>query len=137
MSYCTRADLEARLSAATVAILADPDQDGHEETASVAQAITDIDGLIDGALAVRWSSLLGQTSALLTMIAVDLVIGRLARGVARTDEIVEREADAVRRLRQIQSGDLHPAPSTAGTTAGDEELALFASGRRVFAGGGF
>lgn len=136
MSYCTRADLEARLSAATLAVLGDADQDGTEDALTVAQAIADVDALIDGALAVRWAQYIGATSGLLTMIAVDLVAGRVARGLARSTEIEEREAKAEGRLKAIAAGQLHPCPDGA-EAAGPEGTVQFVPGRRVFGGGAY
>lgn len=116
MSYTTRAALEARRGTRTLAVLADADQDGSEDLGTVEATIAAVDALIDSALAIRWPAVVGRPTAVLGMIAVDLVIGRLATGLARSEEIIEAEARAEKRLAAVAAGDLDPDPGAAGAT---------------------
>lgn len=114
MSYCTRADLEGRLGASTVAVLGDADQDGTEDATSLALAIGDVDARIDGTLAVRWPDYVGLPSRVLTAIAVDLVAWQVARGMARSEELSDRAEAADKQLAEMAAGRLHPAPQAPG-----------------------
>jgi phage gp36-like protein len=136
MSYCTRTDLEARLGYAEVARLADADMDGQEDALTLDQAIADTDALIDGALGPRWPECIGQPSALLVPVAVDLVAERLARGPMRSDDLTDRADRARRTLADIAAGRIPPCSAAAAAvpSAGDVE---WEAGRRVFTGGGF
>lgn len=115
MSYTTREAIASRRGTVPLEVLADADQDGAEDPGRVAAAIVEVDGLIDGALARHWPHALGVPSALLGMIAVDLVIDRLAVGLARTEEIIKAGEVAEGRLKQLAAGQLDPSPGAAGT----------------------
>jgi len=122
MAYCTRQDLEDRHGVEPLAILADRDGDGAEDAGAVAGALADAEAMIGAAVAERWPDCIGQTSRLLTLLAVDLTLDRLARGPARTDEIAEAGAAARASLKQIAAGGLRPCdapatPSSSGASA--------------------
>jgi phage gp36-like protein len=115
MSYTTRAAVEFRRGTIPLTVLADADQDGAEDPDRIDFAISEVDALIDAALAGRWPAVIGNATAVLGMIAVDLVIGRLAVGLARSEEIIAAEAAAEARLKAIRDGLLDPDPQPVAT----------------------
>lgn len=116
VSYTTREAIAARRGSLPLEVLADADQDGAEDLGRVAGAIAEVDALIDGALARHWPAAVGISTPLLGMIAVDLVLDRLAVGLARTEEIIAAGKAATARLKDIQDGRLDPNPAAAGAT---------------------
>ncbi|WP_020508545.1 phage protein Gp36 family protein [Lamprocystis purpurea] len=141
MSYTTREAVANRRGTLPLEAYGDADADGAEDPARVAATILEVDALIDGALVSRWPSAVGTAAPLLGMIAVDLVIDRLAVGLARTLEIEEAGRAAMRRLLDIAEGRLDPrppepggavAPERAGSArawVGDQPLTRAALGR--------
>jgi phage gp36-like protein len=137
MAYCTREDLETRLGPAEVMRLGDQDQDGAEDPDAVAKALVDIGALISGRIAQRWPAYVGQASDVLTPIAVDLVVDRLAVGSLSTEDIRRRADRARADLAAIGKGDMVPSSAelpSAGQGAGEVS---FEPGRREFSGGGY
>ena len=133
MAYCDRADIEARIGRDATARLADIDMLGMEDPDALPRAITDAAADIDAALGIRWPECIGQTTPLLTRLAVDLAVGHLARGPQRTEEITERHEAAEKSLKAIAAGSIRPCGAAAvGGSVGDVQ---FAPGRRVFDGG--
>lgn len=107
--YATRDDLDRAYGQDMVDRLAirTGDPDGSE---AVARALEYAHGLIDARLSVRFALPIPQASPILTAIAVDLTIARLASGndaVTVTDEIKDREKIARADLDRIADGKMN------------------------------
>jgi phage gp36-like protein len=137
VSYCTRDDIEARLGYDPTARLADADMDGHEDVATLEQAIADVSGYITSRIARRWPAYVDQPTDILTPIAVDLVAHRLARGPMRSDDLADRAKAAEAALALIASGDAVPHADEAAPDQQGAGEVVFEMGRREFGGGGF
>lgn len=135
MSYCTRADIEERIGVTVLAQIADVDQDGGEDPKALVRAIADVDAVIDASLGVRWPECVGQASDLLRILAVDLVVYRLARGLARTQEMADRAAEADVRLKAIAAGQIQPCDAGTSAPAGGAGSVEMGESRKVFDGG--
>lgn len=134
MSYITRSDIEDRIGVTELARLADVDMDGQEDLGAVDQSITDAAARIDAALGVRWPECIGTATDLLARLAVDLTLGYLARGAARTEEIRERFTRAEQLLDNIAAGRIRPCGS-ADTPGSVGDVQIGTVGRKVFSGG--
>jgi phage gp36-like protein len=133
MAYCTRADLEAAIGFDALARIADADMDGSEDSASVDAVIADIDALISSKIARPWPDYVGVSTVVLRPIAVDLVVDRLARGPASTDDIQRRAKQARADLEAIAAGTAQPDVGIP--AAGTAGMVEFSAGRKVFPGG--
>lgn len=136
-SYATRADIEAQVGADLLIRVADLDQDGAEDMGAVARAIADVDATISSRLALRWPAYIGVSTPVLRPIAVDLIIDRLARGTARTDDIRQRGQAALAALADLAAGRAVPDAAEASVTAEGAGDVQMSSTRRAFQGGGF
>lgn len=137
-SYCTRADIEDRIGAEQLALIGDADQDGAEDLNTVARAIADVDAWITSRIARRWPAYVGVATDILRPLAVDLAVGRLARGPMRTDDYSARAEQARKDVLAIgaDNGAVPDAAEAAPAAIGAGEVA-FVAGRHVFSGGGF
>ena len=106
--YAGRADLVEAFGSDTVDRLSirPEDEDGSEATA---RALTYADGLIDAALSVRFSLPLPAVPMILTAIACDLAMARLASADAAqlTDDLKHREKQARADLTAIAEGRMN------------------------------
>ena len=106
--YAARADLVEAFGSDTVDRLSisPGDEDGSEATA---RALTYAAGLIDAALSVRFSLPLPAVPTVLTAIACDLAMARLASADAAqlTDDLKHREKQARGDLTAIAEGRMN------------------------------
>lgn len=118
MTYATRQDLEEAYGVERVALLARQldDEDGSKAALAISRALAGAAAQIDAAVAVRHPLPLPQPVPLLTQIACDLAVARLAStGDQATDEVHRREDKARADLRAINEGRLNLGlPSVAG-----------------------
>lgn len=106
MAYAARQDLNEAFGVEMIdRLAARPDDLGGDQ--AVARALSYADSIIDAALSVRFT-LPVETSPVLTAIAVDLAVARLAGADALTltDDIKHREKTARADLKDIASGAL-------------------------------
>lgn len=78
--YCTRQDIEGRISAVALQDWADLDGDGSEDAGVVERAIASADALIDSYLGVRYPVPVAPVPPVLTRMAVALAVWSLATG---------------------------------------------------------
>jgi len=130
-NYATAQDLIDRIGAEPLALMADADMDGNENPLSVERALNDASALIDGALAPRWPEWQGVATPLLISVCVDLALGRLARGPARTTELVERAEAAGKTLDKIADGKIAPGPGAAVRPSGGGKAFASSGTRRM------
>jgi phage gp36-like protein len=139
MPYCTRQDIADRVGEDLLQRIADADQDGAEDLATITQAIADVDGQITARIAGRWPTYVGIATPVLLPIAVDLVVDRLARDHVSTEDIQRRAAQARADLAAIGRGEAVPDPAEAAVSAADADdgEVIWEQGRREFSGGGY
>lgn len=135
MSYCTRADIEERIGVTVLAQIADVDQDGGEDPKALVRAIADVDAVIDASLGVRWPECVGQASELLKLCAVDMVVYRMARGLARTQEMADRAEAADLLIKDVAAGRIRPCDAGTSAPAGGAGSVEMGESRKVFDGG--
>jgi phage gp36-like protein len=105
--YATRQNIVDRYGAAALTVAADRDSDGAEDAGVVDQALTDASELIDSYLASKYTLPLPlpNAPAVLTQMAVDIAFYKLCQGAAAlTDEIKDRNTQALRWLRDVADG---------------------------------
>lgn len=105
MTYASSSDIADLYGAEALARLSDSDGDGTSEGASVTRALTYADAQVNAYIGVRYALPLPAVPSLVTMLAIDIAVYRLAQDHTRlTDEIVRRYEDAIRQLRAIADG---------------------------------
>lgn len=123
MSYCTRANIEARLAAATLLHFADLDQDGVEDVGVVDSAIEEASAEVESYLAVRYPVPVSPVPRVLATAAASVAIWNLARGrgydADSADKVIRMAYDdAMRWLKALSSGAAQlPLANVGGTTA--------------------
>lgn len=110
--YAARADLVEAFGSDNVdrlSIRHDADGGADDGSEAVTRALTYADGLIDAALSVRFSLPLAAVPMILTAIACDLAMARLASADAAqlTDDLKHREKQARADLRAISEGQMN------------------------------
>ena len=105
MSYATPAQVTERHGADAVLLLTDRDGDGVADTNAIERALADASAEIDTYLAVKYDLPLSETPAVLTRLAADIAIYRLAVSAdRRIEEHRVRYDDAVKLLERISVG---------------------------------
>lgn len=105
MSYATAADIDDRYGADLLDRVADTQGEGERDGAAIERALADAAATIDGYVSARHVLPLAVTPPLLTVLAIDLAIHRLAlRPGLMTEEIEERAKDARKMLQDIGAG---------------------------------
>lgn len=130
--YASRTDLEQAYGLSMVERLSirPDDPDGSE---SVARALAYAEGLIDAQLSVRFALPLAAVPPMLTTIAVDLAIGRMATTAdLGTDEMRRREDRARSELRQIAKGEMNLGLPSADAPLARPRPVLGPGGSKVF-----
>lgn len=130
MTYCTRADLEARFGAREIADLLDTEPNGTEDTGRLDGALADADALIDGYLATRYAvPIPAPVPPIVVGIACDLARLRLWDDNA-PEEVRKRYDDAIKLLRDMSAGKASiPGASPATAEGGGIE---YAETERIF-----
>ncbi len=121
MPYASAQDIVDRYGEDRLLVLADRDGDGQADQDALDRALADAVAEVDGYVAARHALPLPGVPLVLTRLAVDIAVYRLAGSAdVLTDEIRTRYEDAVGVLRRISSGDvslgLAPAPTVSGGT---------------------
>lgn len=128
MSYATLTDLISRFGENETVQLTDRTGNSAVDAAVVAQALADIDALIDGYLSGRYPVPLSPVPPVLTSYACDLARARLYTD-AVPDTIQKRADDAVKFLSLVGQGKLslgvQPEPTSDNTV-------MFSAGQKVF-----
>lgn len=128
MTYATQADLVARYGEVELIQLTDPEQ-AAVDVDIVAQALADVDALIDGHLAGRYTVPLTPAPPILVSYACDLARARLYKD-ALPEHLKNRADDALKFLRAVGEGRLalgvQPEPTS-------DNVVQFATGQKVFA----
>ena len=135
MGYCVQADLEAAISAETVAQLADDDADGVADEAVVARAIADADAEINSYLSARYTVPLSPVPALAKKLSIEISVWNLYGHRRLVDELSKQRYDAaVALLKLVAKGDatigVDPEPSggeqsiQTGRTADDRTFTI-------------
>ncbi len=131
MAYCTQDDLITRYGEEELIQLTDATGAGVINADTVARAIADAAGEIDGYLAGRYSVPLSPVPKSIERIACDI-----ARYYLYADQITEavkkRYDDAVLFLRGIARGDIHVGVDDAGAAPVSDNGAVMQSGGNVF-----
>ncbi len=125
MAYATPAQIGERYDANVLVTIADRDGDGSADSAVLERALADASAEIDTYLAAKYDLPLSSTPEVLTRLAVDIAVYRLASEAGpATEERRQRYDDAVALLRRLASGEASlglPSPgepSRAYTSAG-------------------
>ena len=106
MPYATTEQATERYGADLVLLLTDRDGDGAADTGLFDRAFADADAEIDTYLAAKYQLPLSETPAVLTRLAIDIAVYRLASEADRlTDERRQRYDDAVKLLARIAKGE--------------------------------
>ena len=106
MSYATTEQISERYGADVLLLLADRDRDGAADAAVVEQALADAAAEIDTYLAAKYDLPLTETPDILTRLAVDIAVYRLAAEAdLSTDERRKRYEDAVKLLERVARGE--------------------------------
>lgn len=131
--YCTQLDLVARFGADELVQITKPtDPDAITiDVQRVADAIADIDALIDAKLQARYALPLATLPRVLRNIACDLVRARLYEDRI-TDHVSKRENAALKLLDEIAAGTLSLGLDQLGQTTQTTGGPQFVSGGRVF-----
>jgi len=119
MSYASQQGIVDRYGEEALLLLADRDGDGLVDPDVIGQALADSEAEIDAYLAARYQLPLAVVPAVLTRLAVDIVVYRLAADAGpATEERRQRYEDAVDLLRRISRGEaslgLSEAPASTG-----------------------
>ena len=132
MSYATQTDLQVRLGAEDLGIVADTEGVDKKNVAAIDAALLDGCGKIDAAVEARYAlPLAAPVPQILVRINVDLAVYYLARTWDRmSDLIIQRHAEACADLMLIAKGTiglgLASPPATLGIGAD------FSSNPRLF-----
>ena len=117
--YATQTDIENAYGSEALLLVADRDGDGSVDQPVLDDALASADATIDGYVNARYALPLAQTPQLLTDIAVDLVMYRLAsQADLATEERRNRYDDAIKTLRGISKGEIRlglDEPAESGT----------------------
>ena len=106
MSYASAEQVKERHGADAVLLLADRDGDGAADDGVIERALEDASAEIDTYLAAKYDLPLAETPAVLTRLAADIAVYRLAAEADRaTDERRRRYEDAVALLKRIAKGE--------------------------------
>ena len=106
MPYATTEQVTERHGADAVLLLTDRDGDGVADTGAIERALADASAEIDTYLAAKYQLPLSETPAVLTRLAADIAIYRLALSAdKRIKEHRVRYDDAVALLRRIAKGE--------------------------------
>ena len=107
MSYCTRADIDARLSADELIGLTDNDGLGTPDETRIAQVIADADAEIDSYCAKLYVTPLSPVPAVITKLAADITVYNLyALRRGAPEDRKQRYQDAIALLKLIAKGDV-------------------------------
>lgn len=136
MPYTTQADLIRRHGEIELIQLTNPDDRAAVavNATRLADAIADIDALIDAKLAARYSLPLASVPLVLRNLACDLVRARLYEDNI-TDRVAERERAAMKLLDQISSGAVSLGLDAAAQPTASTGGPAFAAAGRVFTAG--
>ena len=125
MAYASQSDITERYGADLLVLLADRDGDGTADGPVVDRSLADASAEIDVHVAAKYQLPLAEAPGILTRLAVDIAVYRLASEADRiTDERRQRYEDARLSLRDIASGKTSlglpspGAPSRAYTSVG-------------------
>lgn len=106
MAYATPAQIGERYDANVLVTIADRDNDGAADTDVLERALADASAEIDVFLAAKYDLPLNSTPEVLTRLAVDIAVYRLASEAGpATEERRRRYEDAVALLRRLASGE--------------------------------
>ena len=106
MPYATAEQVTERHGADAVLLLTDRDGDGVADSGAIERALEDASAEIDTYLAAKYDLPLSETPAVLTRLAADIAIYRLAVSAdRRIDEHRVRYDDAVKLLVRIAKGE--------------------------------
>ena len=106
MAYATSAQVKERRGADALLLLTDRDGDGAADDGAIERALEDASAEIDTWLAAKYDLPLSETPAVLTRLAADIAVYRLAVGAdRRIDEHRVRYDDAVALLKRIAKGE--------------------------------
>ena len=106
MSYATPAQVTERHGADAVLLLTDRDGDGVADTGAIERALADASAEIDTYLAAKYQLPLSETPSVLTRLAADIAVYRLAVSAdRRIEEHRVRYDDAVKLLVRIAKGE--------------------------------
>lgn len=133
--YATAQDLESRLGGVDeLAALADRNGDGLADAALVARALADADAEIDSYLAGRYALPLAVVPPVLSRLACDVAVYRLASeaGSGLTEERRTRYEDAVAWLRRAADGQVSLGLPETPPQASPLAPGLVSGGRRRF-----
>lgn len=129
--YATQTDIENTYGSEALLLVADRDGDGQVDQPVLDEALEAAEATIDSHVQKRYEKPLSDVPQLLTNIAIDLVMYRLASTAdMATEERRKRHEDAMKQLVQISEGkiDLGLA-STAKSATGKVHVE---SGERKF-----
>ena len=106
MPYATTEQVTERYGADLVLRLTDRDGDGAADAEVLERALADAAAEIDTYLAAKYQLPLSETPAVLTRLAVDIAVYRLASEAdLLTEERRQRYDDAISLLRRIAKGE--------------------------------
>lgn len=132
--YADQTDIENAYGSDALLLLADRDGDQQVDAAVLDEALAAADATIDGYVGARYALPLEKTPQLLTQIAVDLVMYRLAsQADSATEERRNRHSDAIKMLQGISKGEIRlgldqPAESGTGKVHVEHEPRRFGRG---------
>ena len=131
--YCTQIDLVDRFGVDELVQITNPtNPDATQvDTVRVADALDDIDALIDAKLAARYALPLASVPRVLRNIACDLVRARLYEDRI-TEHVASREKAALRLLDDISAGKLGLGLADNGQATAPFDGPQFVTGGRVF-----
>lgn len=105
MTYATKDDIDTLYGTRLLLTIADDDGNGQVDTALVARAIEDSEGLIDSYLSTRYDLPLASVPNFLRRICCNIAIYTIAvDGDRLTDEYRQRYEDAIDHLKRIADG---------------------------------
>lgn len=134
MTYATATDISTRYGDELLKLVADRDVDGVVDTDAVAAAAADVDERIDLYLSEAYTLPLDPVPGVLTGIAVDMMVYRLAADAdVATDQMRARHKDAILLLEKIAKGEI-----SIGVGSYDEQIggrAVLKSAARVYGRG--
>lgn len=105
MAYAAQSDMETLYGARFVALLADRNGDGINDTVAIAAAFDRADYEIDSYLSQKYTLPLGEASPHLVQIAVDIAAYRLAPSSSMmTEDIEKRYNSACKWLTKVAEG---------------------------------
>lgn len=133
--YCSQADLVGRFGVDELVQITNPTDPTAMaiDPIRMANALADVDALIDAKLAARYALPLASVPRVLCNIACDLVRARLYEDRA-TEHVLNRERQALKLLDEISAGKLTLGLDAQLQPTATTDGPQFTSGGRVFTG---